>query len=202
VSKMNNYKDIEVALSHEFWCCQREFESFVHHAVLLFSMDNEKNVRIQAFTAYGNFIRHLYTFYEGMIKYRNANLLDGAKGQAIGKKISKLMNEEVKKLIRNKALVYNSSPELDSREMMNLVESEVPEQFGTDFRQMRNRFSHAATSRINRKEVTLSDFYNRYHRYMMLLYQTCSFTWNIEKVDQYDWLEIDNFLKVIKSNPI
>lgn len=199
---MEPNRDIEVTLSHEFWCCKKAFESFAHHATILLITENKKEVRLEAFTSYGNFIRHLYVFYEGVIKYRNADMLDGAKTPAaIGKKMSELMSDEVRKLIRNKALVYKSRPELDSREMQYLVESEVPDAFGVDFRRMRNRFSHSATSRINQKEITLDEFFKRYHRYMLLLYQTCAFSWTIKNVERYDWLEIDSFFNTVQSNP-
>lgn len=196
-------RDIEVALSHEFWCCKRSFDTFAHSATMLLVTESKKEMRLEAFTAYGNFIRHLYAFYEGVIKYRNVELLEGANGAAaIGKKMSGLMSEEVRKLIRNKALAYQSRPELDSREMQYLVESEVPDSFGIDFRQMRNRFSHSAISRVNKKELTLDDFFKRYHRYMLLLYQTCAFSWDIKKVEEYDWREIDSFFNTVKSNPL
>lgn len=197
---MEKNRDIEVALSHEFWCCKREFEAFSNYSILLMSMNCKKDIRLAAFSAYGNFIRHLYSFYEGVIKYRNAEWLEGAKGHAAGKKISELMSAEVRKLIRNKALVYRSRPELDSREMKYLVESEVPDQFGVDFRQMRNRFSHTATSRVNKSQITLDEFFNKYHRYMLLLLETCSFSWTITDTDKYDWLEIDRFFDLIKAN--
>jgi hypothetical protein len=195
-------RDVEVALSHEFWCCKKSFETFAHSATMLLITESKKETRLEAFTAYGNFIRHLYVFYEGVIKYRNADMLEGAKtAAAIGKKMSELMSNEVRKLIRNKALVYQSRPELDSREMLYLVESEVPDAFGVDFRQMRNRFSHSATSRVNKKELTLDDFFKRYHGYMLLLYDTCAFSWTIKNVEQYDWQEIDSFFDTVRSNP-
>ncbi|MDF2431536.1 MAG: hypothetical protein JWP44_1167 [Mucilaginibacter sp.] len=163
-------------------------------------MANEnKEMRLAAFTAYGNFIRHLYTFYEGVIKYRNTDQLEGAKGAAIGPKISNILYEEVKKLIRNKKLVYDSRPDLDNRAIQHLVESEVPADFGKDFRQMRNRFSHPAISRVNKSQITLQEFYVRYHKYMLLLYHTCAFSWDIKKPDTYDWQEIDNFFNYIKN---
>ncbi|RYZ55989.1 MAG: hypothetical protein EOP49_01685 [Sphingobacteriales bacterium] len=146
-----------------------------------------------AFTAYGNFIRHLYTFYEGVIKLRNAELIAGVKKHEVGEKISELMYQEARKLVRNKIAVYNSRPDLDNREIDHLIAVEVPLEFGTDFRKMRNRFSHAAISRVNKDALTLNDFFKKYHKYILLMYQSCAFTWNIKDVEQYDWQEIDDF---------
>ncbi len=196
---MNEDKDIEVTLSHEFWCCKREFDAFTYYGTFLLVSDSKKEIRLAAFTAYGNFIRHLYSFYEGIIKHRNTDLLEG-KSNVIANKISELMSDEVRKLIRNKALVYQSRQELDSREMKYLVESEVPDQFGVDFRQMRNRFSHSIPSRVNMSQITLDEFYNRYHRYMLLLLEACSFSWTVKDTNSFDWQEIDRFLNVLKSD--
>ncbi|NVM64167.1 hypothetical protein FHW88_002495 [Mucilaginibacter sp. SG538B] len=195
----NEDRSIPVTLSHEFWCCKQQLHQFGSSASLLLMANNNKEMRLAAFTAYGNFIRHLYAFYEGVIKYRNADQLEGAKGAAIGPKISNLLFKEVKKLIRNKRMVYNARPELDKREIQHLIESEVPADFGKDFRQMRNRFSHPAISRVNKSQITLQEFYVRYHKYMLLLYYTCAFSWDIKNPDVYDWQEIDCFFNYVNK---
>lgn len=198
---MEENRDIQVALAHEFWCCKREFDSFAFHATLLLR-ENTREVRLLAFTAYGNCIRHLYAFYEGVIKFRNANLIAGVKKQEIGEKISELMYQEARKLVRNKIAVYNSRPDLDSRDIAHFVHNEVPLEFGTDFRQMRNRFSHAAISRVNKDALTLNDFFLKYHKYILLMYHSCAFTWNIKDVEQYDWQEIDEFFNVLNTSTV
>jgi hypothetical protein len=191
-------RDIEVALAHEFWCCKRQFDSFLFHAALL-PISPTKQHRLEAFTAYGNFIRHLYTFYEGIIKFRNAELIAGLKTHEVGIKISSLMNLEVEKLIRNKVFVYNSDPTLDKREIKHFTAHEVPDQFGKDFRQMRNRFSHAEITRVSKTDLTLFYFFQQYHKYLLLMYQSCAFTWNIEDIERYDWQEIDEFFNILNK---
>ncbi len=58
---MKKSRDMEVTLLHEFWCCKREFDAFGYYGSLLLSTECKKEIRLAAFTAYGNFIRHLYT---------------------------------------------------------------------------------------------------------------------------------------------
>lgn len=199
IAQKNEDRSIPVTLSHEFWCCKQQLHQFGESVSLLLTDNDNKEMRLAAFTAYGNFIRHLYAFYEGVIKYRNADQLEGAKGAAIGLKISHLLFEETKKLIRNQRMVHDAKPELDKMGIQHLLESEVPADFGKDFRQMRNRFSHPSISRVNKTQITLQEFYVRYHKYMLLLYYTCTFSWDIKKPDLYDWQEIDGFFNYVNN---
>lgn len=195
---MDKEKEIQVTLAHEFWCCTREFNAFIQAALALLVSDSSKAARLEAFTAYGNFVRLLYSFYEGIIECRNAELLSGVKEK--GHKISQEIVNEVKKMIRNQVAVYRSRKDLDMRELQHLVESEVPDCFGDDFRKMRNRFSHPSIARVNVNDLTLFEFFNRYHKYLLLLYRHCAFSWHIPNPDAYDWAEIDNFFSHLSGS--
>jgi hypothetical protein len=190
---MKSDKNVEVTLAHEFWCCKREFNQFMKAIEQMLTVGSSKEVRLEAFTAYGNFIRLFYSFYEGIIKHRNPELLRGVKEKMVGPEISQLLYLEVKKLIRNRVAVYKGRSDLDHRDIQDLVEADVPKAFGTDFRQMRNRFAHPIASRVEPGDMTLFEFFKRYHKYMLLMYWSCEFTWNISNADKYDWKEIDNF---------
>ena len=131
---------------------------------------------------------------------RNPQWGAGLKKHEIGEKISEMMYQEVLKLIRNKVAVYNSRPDLDKRGIAHFTLDDVPEAFGTDFRQMRSRFPHMPTSRVNKDRLTLNEFFLRPHKYILLMYNSCAFIWNIKDVEAYNWQEIDKFFNVVNSN--
>lgn len=160
--------------------------------------DRTKQINILAFTSYGNFLRHLYSFYEGIIKEKNENLLRGLKKDKIGIEISELLTKEVKKLIRNKRFVYENNPLFNIREIASLNEDDVPENFGTHFRYIRNRFSHIDGKRVKDNEISMSEFYKLYHKYVLLLFDSASSTWSI-KEEEYDFLEVEHFMSEISQ---
>ena len=192
---MEKNKSLEAVLVHELWCCKREFLCFINYASLLLTQGSSKEIKIIAFTSYGNYLRHLFSFYEGIIINRNKVLLKGSKGKE-NIRINELVTEEVRKTIRNKRLVYENDSNLDIREIATLIESEVPDDFGFHFRQVRNRFSHVNPNRADTEDISLADFFVRYHKYVLLLYSNALFSWDIKAIETYDWLEIENFLNV------
>ena len=186
-------KGVETAFVHEFWRCKREYKNFINYALLANSFPSDKEIRIIAFTSYGNFLGCLYSFYEEQIKgERNEYLLAGFKNKE-AERISTLLKLEVKKLIKNKRVVYENNLKLDVREF-TLNEDEIPTGFGTHLRNIRNGFAHAKPERVNNEDISLAGFYKLYHRYVLLLYESIAFTWDVKLVENYDWLEIENFL--------
>jgi len=197
-------KEILTTLAHEFWCCKREFENFISSSSLAITQANcPKEIKLTAFTSYGNFIRHLFCFYEGIITERHSNLLVGCKNQKeIGEKISNVINDEVRKLIRNKINLVQSTPNYQSRDLLEFKINEFPLEFGTHFRQFRNRFSHPNPKRVIATDLSLMDFFIRYHKYILLLFETANFSWGTEKyIESYDWLEIENFMSHVVMIP-
>jgi hypothetical protein len=192
--KSQNNKDIEITLVHEFWSSRKEFFAFIYFSSIYISTQSDKEIQLLAFSSYGNFLRHLYSFYEGIIINRNKNLLKGNE-ESEGERISKILNEEVEKLIRNKILVLEQEQKENLIELTNLKNTIVPLEFGKHFRQIRNRFSHINSKRVSKCEITLDDFYNLYHKFVLLLYESPLFSWNIKSIENYNWAEIEKFMK-------
>lgn len=196
---MNKDKIIETTLAHEFWCCKRELQTFIYYTKI--EKKDSKENQLIAFTAYGSFLRHLYSFYEGIITERNSNLLEGAKNKKeINERISELITQEVRKLARNKKARINAGYELYKHEINFTNQDFVDLNFGNQFRFLRNRFSHINVKRITADEISLSEFYHNYHVYVMLLFEASNFTWNIKNLENYNWLEIENFTKEISAS--
>ena len=188
-------QNLDATLIHELWCCRREFDSFINYsALLIFNKSINKEDRVLAFTSYGNFIRHLYSFYEGVILHKNADLLKKYSGNKESEKKDEILNDEVKKLIRNKVMRYKAKPELNIREIEHLTKTDVPLDFGKHFRLMRNRFSHVDEKRVNKEEISLTEFFDLYHKYLILLLESSSFSWGKEVIENTNLAEIENFL--------
>lgn len=189
--------EIETTLVHEFLLCKQEFHAFYYYAAILKIKPDEKKYRIEAFTRYGNFLRHLYSFYEGQIKHKNKELIKGIPDNKLGEKISEIISNEVIKIIKRNQLIYSNNLALNKREIECFNDSEISIDFGNNLRYIRNRFSHISAKRVNKEDMTLSEFYNKYHKYVMLLFETAAFTWDMNEnsIEEYDWLEIDNFMK-------
>ena len=195
---MDKEKIVEITLAHEFWCCRRELNTFIYYSEI--EKHKSKENELVIFTSYGNFLRHLYSFYEGVIVKRNSVLLQGIKPKDINEKISELLTQEVRKLARNKKARITSGYELDSNEIDFTDQDSVDLDFGNQFRFLRNRFSHVNTKRISAEEITLSEFYKKYHLYVMSLFESSNFTWSIKNLENYNWLEIENFTKEINAS--
>ncbi len=191
-------KTIETTLAHEFWCCRRELNTFLYYSEIQKRPTKENELIV--FTSYGNFLRHLYSFYEGIIIEKNSNLVEGLSTKSKNEKISKLLTQEVKKLARNKKNRINAGYELDSNEINFTNQDSVDLDFGNQFRFIRNRFSHVNAKRINKEEITLSEFYKKYNLYIMLLFESSNFTWSIKNLENYNWLEIETFTKEITAH--
>jgi hypothetical protein len=72
----------------------------------------------------------------------------------------------------------------------------VPQEFAKDFRVYRNKISgHASFERIS--ELNLTEFYEKYHFYLHLLYRVQGEWWGSNR-DEFPYLkDVTNFLKTI-----
>jgi hypothetical protein len=193
-------QDIDLTLIHERWCCKREFDSFLDYsAKIIVGVDKTKKAKIAVFTAYGNFLRHLFSFYEGILIYKNPKLFKDYKTvKSRNERVNQLLGWEVDKLIRNKEAYYKRAG-LNMRELAHLKKDKDLSLFGVHLRQMRNRFSHINEKRVGKQkdDITLSDFFFKYHHYILLLNAT-SATWDIKSEEEFNWAEIESFIQNIQ----
>lgn len=76
-------------------------------------------------------------------------------------------------------------------------EDTCPVDFGKDFRQVRNSIIHVDYRRsIGNNRITLSDFYKKYHKYVMLLYYSGS-EWCVKNEESINWGDITAFADLI-----
>lgn len=75
----------------------------------------------------------------------------------------------------------------------------VPESFGKHWRFVRNRRNHASERRFTGEDITLSDFYEKYHRFIYLFYEEAQWVWIVEDVESYDWGDIEKFNSIVRT---
>lgn len=179
------------SLAHEFQRCRDAFELYAGLHFLILSGETDRNMLIACYNAYSDFVAHLYEFYLGCIKqdHRFPNKVSG-------KTIDAIINAEVKKLlnIRKDRIIRGDAPPYENH--ISCYEVEVPDEFGSLFRSVRNNRSHVTAER---SEFDLVDFYLKYHQFIYLLYEEPQWLWNMEQFPNHDWLEIERFAKAIST---
>lgn len=177
------------ALVHEFKRCHDAFSRYTGLHLLLLSGNTDRTVAIASYNAYSDFVSHLYEFYVGCIK------LDNRFGRNVsGKAADAVINAEVKKLlkIRRERILRGNAATYENH--LSHYEVEVPEEFGSMFRSVRNMRSHAIPER---SEFDLADFYHKYHRFIYLLFEEPQWLWSTDKLPDHDCHAIERFAKAL-----
>jgi hypothetical protein len=180
---------LTTVLMHEFIQCKDSFGQFAYYAGLNIMGKRDKLTKIRCHDAYTRFLSHLYEFYVGCIKKDKHNLkkLDH-------QSLDQIFNAEVRKLLHNKihAIENGYAPSWENH--ISFYQVEVPEEFGTQFRYIRNRTVHVSIKRADpNTDFSLADFYNRYHNFVCLLYYTAQWLWITEDIEKQDWKAIEEF---------
>ena len=191
--------------SHEFYRCTDSFISFNYH---LKKELNSKKSRILCYNAYTDFLAHLYKFYlKGIEKALQSDETGFYKNYASFKNLGNLkrtdiiLKEEVEKLMRNRknrilrGYVDNLSFDI------SFYEQTVPKEFGQHLRFIRNRRNHVDSRRLINSDISLVDFYKKYHNFVVILYKEAFWLWNNindDDDDSFDLKEVENFAKEIK----
>lgn len=180
---------LATVLLHEFSLCKDSFEEFSYLAGLNIIGEQDKIITIRCHDAYSRFLNHLYEFYVGCIK-RDQNSLK----KLDHKLLDKILNSEVRKLLLNKihAIENGYAPSWENH--ISVYQVEVPEDFGEQFRFIRNRTAHVSIMRANpNPDLSLADFYNQYHSFVCLLYNAAQWLWITENIEKHDWKAIEEF---------
>jgi hypothetical protein len=177
------------ALAHEFQRCRDAFALYTALLFLVLGGNTDRKIAIASYNAYSDFVSHLYEFYLGCIKR------DGRFSRDVsGKAVDAILNAEVKKLlkIRRERIIRGDAPRYENH--VSCYEVEVPDEFGSMFRSVRNIRSHAIAER---SDFDLAAFYLRYHQFVFLLFEEPQWLWNVEKFPEHDWFAIEKFSKAI-----
>jgi hypothetical protein len=75
------------------------------------------------------------------------------------------------------------------------LEASIDGDFGKHFRLVRNRTAHALHRRARPSvdDLTLGNFFVRYHYAVLCLFETAKFTWTVRDIESFDWMEMEAF---------
>lgn len=105
-----------------------------------------------------------------------------------------IFNGEVVKLLKNRVDAINGGYSPSWENHISVYQVEVPAEFGTQFRKIRNRTAHASTKRsLPGDELTLGQFYEKYHGFVYLLYCSAQWLWTVKDIEAHDWKSIEEF---------
>ncbi len=113
----------------------------------------------------------------------------------------KIFNDEAENhlRIRKDRIKRGNAPSWENH--ISYYEVAIPKEFGAHWRIIRNRRYHSDYRRASANhDITLTDFYSKYHRFIMLFLDWSKWLWNVEDVESFDWKEIQNFNKVITKS--
>lgn len=177
-------------LGQELFSASDNYQTFMQCSMLLKTHD-DRFLKVRAYLAYSNMLRSLYEYYIGIFKFR-----DGDTKQLSPDTIDQRMYKAARNLLNFyrpiEGFINPSFPD------------SVPVEFGKDFRTIRNRISHADHRRMQsldeRTEVSLSEFYTKYHFVITKMITHPQFSWDGEKYAGYEWAPVHEFSEILKKN--
>lgn len=153
-----------------------------------------RRIAYKSYNAYARFIHHLYEFMLGaamrdftdtkQLKFEMAERYIAGQTQRI------LTN-------RREAILNGTAPSWENH--ISAYPEHIPQTFAAEFRRFRNTVS--AHVSIKRSKLDLSDFYDRNHMYLYMLYRDVQSWWGRLGEEFPDLDEITAFSILIKNDP-
>jgi hypothetical protein len=194
------------ALKHEFLRCEDAFKDFETYGTMMImraqaedqgapppTAEETRLIAYKTYNAYSRFIHHLCEFMLGAIAREKG---DTAQLEAAVKDI--YITSHAQRILtgRRQAIVNGTAPAWENH--ISAFPEKVPEEFAEQFRMMRNKISGHVTH--ERSTVSLSDFYDKFHKYVYMLYQNCRGHWSLLRDKEFpDLNEITRFSVIIKN---
>lgn len=194
------------ALKHEFLRCEDAFKDFETYATMMIMLaqaeaqgtaqskpDETRLIAYKTYNAYARFIHHLYEFMLGAAARDSG---DTAKMEHKDK--DRYIAGHAQRILtgRRQAILSSTAPAWENH--ISVFPEVVPPEFAEQFRKMRNKISGHVE--YERSAIDLSDFYDRYHKYIHMLYHACRGHWSLLRDKEFpDLNEITKFSVLIKK---
>ncbi len=200
------------ALKHEFLRCEDAFKDFETYGTMMImraqaeskgaaspTAEETRLIAYKTYNAYARFIHHLYEFMVGAIVREMGDTTLGVKDERqraeirdsyIGSRAQRILTD------RRKAILNGTAPVWENN--ISAFPEKVPPEFAKRFREMRNKVSGHLSH--ERPAISLSNFYDEFHKYVYMLYQNCRGHWSLLRDKEFPNLdEITKFSVLIKS---
>ncbi|MGA3135424.1 MAG: hypothetical protein ABSC88_05460 [Terracidiphilus sp.] len=200
------------ALKHEFLRCEDAFKDFKTYGTMMImraqaeaegaatlTADETRLIAYKTYNAYARFIHHLYEFIVGAIVREKGDTTLGAKDKRQEATVKdSYIGSHAQRILtgRREAILNGTAPAWENH--ISAFPEKVPPEFAEQFRKMRNKISGHVSH--ERSAISLSDFYDKFHKYVYMLYQNCRGHWSLLRDKEFpDLNEITKFSVLIKK---
>lgn len=184
-----------ITLAHEFLLCEESFERFIYFSRMNILGKRDKFTIIRSHDAYSKFLSHLYEFNVGCIKRERCDT-----STIDHKDLDNLLNAEVTRILGQKVHSIRNGYAPPWENQISYYEVTVPDDFGEQFRRIRNRSSHTIIKRVNPgSDLSLVEFNRKYHVFAHLLFKSAQWSWTVEDIEKENWMSIEDFDLFVKA---
>lgn len=182
-------------LKHEFLRCRDAFEMFAASAEHMILKGENRVIAVRTYNAYAWFVHHLYEFLLGAVQ-RDRQDTAQLDHQLADKYIQSYAERALQK--RRSAILDGTAPSWENH--ISAFPEHVATEFSTEFRKTRNTISGHV--KHQRHSLSLTVFYDRYHKYLYMTYFDSLGHWGY-MADQFpDLGEITAFSVMVKDVPL
>jgi len=186
-------------LTHEFLRCDDAFKEFCKYAEQMIMQGQTREISYKTYNSYTSFIHHLYEFLQGC-HARDANNTDitNKKGEIRVKIIEGYLMHHAQRIMDQyrDAIRNGTAPSWVNH--ISCYDVTVPADFAKDFREFRNKaISHVAYERAS--TLSLTEFYQKYHKFLYLLYRESIYSWGRHSEEFPNLKEITDFSVMLRG---
>ena len=194
------------ALKHEFLRCEdafKDFEQCAHVMIIKAQTEEQTNttpkahenrlIAYKTYNAYARFIHHLYEFMVGAMAREI-----GTTAQIEAQDAERYIMSHTSRILqgRRAAILDGTAPAWENH--ISAYPESVPPEFAKEFRIFRNKLSGHV--KHERSVMSLSDFYEKYHKFLYMLYWNCLGHWGSHRNEEFpDLKEITDFSVLIAT---
>jgi len=183
-------------LAHELERAKDAFDSFFNCAGTRLLVKDNTELAVKSYEHYTDFIAHLYEFYAGCI------FLEPTLPEKLSpKETDRILTEEARKFLRLKLAAIDGGIAPEWENDRSHYEVEVSDDFGKHWRFMRNRRNHVSARRHTGEDITVSEFYAKYHQFVFILFSMRQWNWGIKDYNEFDWGDIAEFNAIVRESP-
>lgn len=196
------------ALKHEFLRCEDGFKDFETYGTLMImkaqaesqgqpptSAHEKRLVACKTYNAYSRFILHLYEFILGAVARvaRDA----GVTAQLRADLADRYIAGHAERILtgRRRAMENGTAPAWENH--ISYYPDKVPSESASKFRELRNKCGVHVTH--ERSSISLSEFYEKYHKFVHMLYWDGRGHWGLRSTEFPALKEITRFSVLVQK---
>ena len=188
-------------LTHEYFRCHDYLTQFTKlgEEMILNGRTNELSYR--TYNAYAGFVHHLYEFLMGCYAREQGNTEITSKRKERETVLDAMVYSSTQRIMnkRKEAIEKGYAPEWENH--ISYYSEPVPEEFPREFRNFRNKISgHVSYKRAS--ELSLTDFYRKYHKYLYLLHHDGRYFWGQKEGEFPNLREITEFSLMLENEHV